>query len=301
MASISDVEAALVGLINGVIYPTGSPPSALGYPVKIYAGWPDPGTLETDMTETAGKPGAAHVSVYPLPSERNTTRYPSERVEKAAPVTTYTLTAQDQTITVGGAAPSTYVAQNLAAFVNGRPFVVQAQAGDAPAALAAALQAAIDASFPGSTLSGSTITLPPTARLGAVQVGSVGSTTREVGRQQKQFQISVWSSNPASRAQVADAFLPVLVDNYRLTLADGTFALLLYQGSREDDFTQKQRIYRRSLIFTVEFAITITEAAPQMVAGVVQATGGNGEDLVVDLTSLAGLLDLGDTIVTPLL
>lgn len=266
MASLSDVEQAMQALIYAQLYPNGAPPSAVAHPVKIYAGWPDPQTLDTDLVETAGLPVASHVSIYPLPAERNTTRYPADWVENSIPVATYGVAVVGQTITITGAAPNPYAAQNLAAWVNGTAYVVQATAGQTPADVAAALCYAMQADV-AATVSGAAITLPLGAAIGDVVVGVTGSASKEVRRQEKQFQIAVWTSNPTLRAQIADLFDPVLADTPRLTLADGTVARLLYHMTREDDFAQKQRIYRRSLIYAVEYATIRTQAAPQMVAG----------------------------------
>jgi hypothetical protein len=266
VASITDVENALVALISGVLYP-GAPPSILGYPVDIYAGWPDPATLDADMVETSpGIPTKAHVSVYPLPGERNTTRYPTTRTAGPLPDATYTLTASGQMVTVGGAAPGTYFVQNLAIFVNGTPYVYQATAAQTAAQIAAGLQALIVSGVSGTTVSGAVITLPATARIGALRIGVTAEVTREVRRQEKQVQISAWSSNPTSRAAIIDTFDPIFADTPFLTLADGSSARLTYHGSREDDFTQTQRVYRRSLIYLVEYPTTRTEVATEIVA-----------------------------------
>lgn len=269
MATISDVEAALEALIYTALYPNDAPPSVVGYPILIYAGWPDSATLDTDLVETApDTPAKAHVSIYPLPAERNTTRYSTDRkANTPLPVATYTLTPSGQTVTVSGAAPNPFAAQNVAVFVNGKPYVYAPTAGKTPAQVAAALQALIVADVAGTTVAGAVITLPATARIGALRVGITGSVSREVRRQEKQFQISVWSSSPISRAAVADTFDPILADTPFLALADGSSARLTFHGSREDDFSQKQRIYRRSLIYLVEFATTRTEAATQIVVG----------------------------------
>lgn len=297
MATISDVQDALATLITAQLYPAG-PSSVLGYPVKVYAGWPAPQQLDIDLAESppkSGKPIAAHVSIYPLPAERNTTRYPSRREEIAALPLTYSLTAAGQTVTVGGAAPSPYVAQNFAIYVNGTPYPAQALAGQTAADLAASLLAALQVDYPGATLAGSVITLPGGARIGDLRGGSTGATIREVRRQEKQFQIAVWSSNPLSRAAVADTFDPVLADTPYLTLADASMARLIYHGSREDDFTQKQRIYRRSLMFSVEYQTTITEKAAQLLYTSIEVIAGNGQSLLeLDFSDPAnsGLLPL---------
>jgi hypothetical protein len=68
MASISDVSNALVSLIAGICYPTGtSQPSIVGGPVKIYAGWPLPDALDADLPG-----GTSHVSVWALPGDKVT-------------------------------------------------------------------------------------------------------------------------------------------------------------------------------------------------------------------------------------
>jgi hypothetical protein len=279
MASVSDVENGLVALIGGVIYPTGQPPSVLGYPVKIYPGWPNSQDLDNDVVEVNGVPNAAHVSIYPLPNTRNTTRYHAHEQESPAPATTYTLTAAGAVITVGGAAPVTYVAQNLAAFLNGKPYVVQATAGQTAAQVAAALYAAVLADFPSATISGAAITVPATTRIGALRVGSTGSWFREVRRQERRFQISTWASSPASRAAVSDLFDPLLADTQRFTLPDGSVARLRYEAEREDDFVQKQRIYRRSLIYCVEYPTTLSGSAAQIVAQETDLSAADGTPL----------------------
>lgn len=267
MAGISDVENALTALISGAVYPNGSSPSQLGYPVKVYAGWPDPDTLNADMSETtAATPTAAHVSVYPLPGERNVTRYPQARREGPIASPTYTITALGQVVTLGGAAPSPYAVTNLAVVVDGFAYVYQATAGQTADQVAAGLFAALTADFPDASISGAQITLPDVARVWTPRIGRTAGVTREVRRQEKQFQVSVWTSHPDSRSALYDLFDPVLADTPFLTLADGQKARLIYKGAREDDFTQKQRIYRRSAIWCVEYATLVGETATQIIA-----------------------------------
>lgn len=280
MASVSDVQDALADIIVAALYPNSPASSVVGHPVKVYAGWPDSETLDADMVETNGKPVASHVSIYPLPAERNTTRYPVQRVEHAAPPVTYSLATSGQTVTVGGAPPNPYVPQNLGVFLNGIAYIAQATPGQTAPDVAALLLAQIQADYPAATLAGATITVPDNARITSVQTGSTGSTTREVRRQERQFQISVWSSNPSLRALIADAFDPIMADTPRVALADDTFAWLSYRGSREDDFTQKQRIYRRSLIWCVEYGTTRAETAAQMIAGTIEGLTDTGTVLL---------------------
>lgn len=295
MASLSDVENALVALIAAQIYPNGAPPagsSVVGCPVKIYAGWPDPQTLDVDLVETDGVPAACHVSVYPLPAERNTTRFSTDWEEGAIPAPTYGIAASGQTIAISGVAPDPYVAQNFAAYVNGTAYVVQTAAGQAASDVAASLCAEIQSDVPGATVSGAVITLPVSATLGAVRIGTTAEATKEVRRQSKQFQIAVWSSNPTLRALIGDTFDPVLADTPRLALADETVGQLTYHGTHDDDFTQKQRIYRRSLIYTIEYPTLRTMTAAQLIAPEVIVTDPFGNVIEAQRVATPGTLDL---------
>lgn len=269
MASISDVETALRNAVVATLYAVpGTPPSLLGYPIKVYAGWPDAGTLDVDLVETApDHPTAAHVSIYPMPTERNVTRYARDRKPGSLPSATYTLAVAGQVVTVGGAAPSTYFAQNLAIFINGAPYVVTATTGQTPAQLATALRALIVVDVPGTTVSGTQVTLPAGARIGALRVGVTAAVLREVRRQEKPVQIIISTSSPVSRAAISDLIDPVLAATDFLALSDGSMARLIYRSSREDDFAQKQRVYRRTLTYTAEYPTLLTESATQIVAG----------------------------------
>jgi hypothetical protein len=130
MATVSQVEDALATLITAALYPNGAPPSVLAYPVKIYPGWPDPATLDTDMVETA--PGRADRRArLGLPAARGPQHHaiPRRAGGDARAGQDLHADAAGQVITVGGAAPNPYVVQNLAAFVGGKPYVVGAAAG----------------------------------------------------------------------------------------------------------------------------------------------------------------------------
>ena len=75
MADISDVEAALVFKITGILYPNGtSQPSALpsAQAAEVFRGWPNSTSLATNLAANA-----VSISVYALPGHsRLTTRYP---------------------------------------------------------------------------------------------------------------------------------------------------------------------------------------------------------------------------------
>jgi hypothetical protein len=267
MADQSDVERAIVGAIDAVLYPngqSGTPPlTVVGAPARIYRGWPNGDVLDADL-----RAGVFNVSVVPRNgSERNTTRYPQRtQLAGALPAATYTLSQSGQTITVGGAAPSPYSQQNLVAFVNGTPVLVSATAGQTPAQLASALQAAIAAQVSGTSVSGAVITLPGWARIGALRVGVTVPTFTEVKRQEKEFQIAFWCPTPDLRDAASSAVDAALSGTPWLAADDGMAIRLIYRSSTIDDAPEKELLFRRDLIYLAEYPTIETGLAAQIVA-----------------------------------
>lgn len=262
MADITDVENALVSLIAQALYPNGTAqPSVAGIDCIAYAGWPTASRLDADLI--AGK---AHVSVFPTATERNTTRYPKEWKTQAVNAATLTLTVAGQTVTVGGAMPAPFTAHNLAILAGGKNYSYAVQASDTLASIATALAALLAVDFPGTTSTGAVITCPNAAHLTAAKVGTTGTSIRELRRQERVFQITVWADTPAHRDAVVQPVDVALADTQFLALADGTAARLIYKGSPITDNNQKAKLYRRDLMYTVEYATTQVETDTQIVA-----------------------------------
>lgn len=266
MADTADVENALVSAVDALLYPNGQvayqPNTVAGAPARIIRGWPSQVELDADLAN-----GIFWVSVFPRPNmERSANRYPPIEVDASAPPTTYTLTSTGAAITVGGAAPSPYVAQNLAAFLNGKPYVVQATTGQTAAQVAAALYAVLSGDFPAATINGAAITVPATTRIGPLRVGSTGSWFKEVGRQEKQYQIDFWCPSPDVRDAAVKAVDPALRALVRIALADGSRGNICYRGSNTFDGPQKSHLYRRALFYLVDFPTTLSGPAAQIVA-----------------------------------
>lgn len=299
MADSSDVEKALVALIAGIVYPDGvqtdPTQNILGVGCRVKRGWPDGAELDEDLRN-----GIVNITVYPRPNmERNTTRYRSVRKQKTLNTETYALVASGQTVTVTGSPPGAYFAQNLAVTINGYPYLYQATAGQTAAQVAAALVAAIQIDFPSASISGAVISLPATARLGQVIVGTTGTTIREVRRQEKHYQVAFWCPSPDLRDAAVSAIDPALSDTPFLTLADGGQARMIYSGSMSNDAPEKELLFRRDLFFSVEYAVTRTETATQIVAPTVIATDFSSEALFQAPAEPAaqssfGELDFGD-------
>ena len=264
MSDLSDVANSLLALCVSVLYPAGgsnkivaSP--TIGIPVRTYVGWPLKSQLDADLAAT---PPICHLSVYPRPQERNTTRYLSRYRELALNSATLTLSAAGQTVTIGGTIPAPTNVHNLAVFVNGAPYVYQAQPSDTLATIAVALAGLI----PGATASGPVVTVPSSAILGAVRVGVFGTSGRAVRNTQRVFQIGIWCATPAQRDLIAQAVDPVLAATPFIRMPDGSFGKLEYRGSPESDQFEKSMLYRRDLLYSVDYSTLQTVNVPQIVA-----------------------------------
>lgn len=263
MADVIDVQNALVALIAQTLYPNGtSQPSIVAAPCKVYPGWPTQSQLDADLIA-----GTHHVTVYPSPTERNTTRYPKAWQTLAITTPTLTLAVNGQQVTVGGAMPSpTFSAHNMALLVNGKNYTYAVQQTDTLASIATALAASVAVDFAGTTSAGAVITMPTAAHIQGAKVGTTGTSIREIRRQEKVFQITAWCNTPANRDAVVGPVDVALAATQFLTLADGTAARLIYKSTLVDDAKQKAKLYRRDLIYTVEYATTQTATNTQIVA-----------------------------------
>ncbi|TXD58865.1 hypothetical protein FUT88_13390 [Ralstonia sp. TCR112] len=272
MADLTDVSSALVLLIDGVLYPNGDAQSpASGVPAtRIYPGWPVPGQLDADLAA-----GIANVSVFNRPEARNTTRYQTVPQDMTVTAPTLTLTINGRTVTVGGTVAA---GVNTAVIVGTSAFTYQTVANDTLSTIAAALASQINAAYPGTTSSGAVITLPNTGPpINAARVGGSGQQMTEAGRVEQVFQITVWANTPDNRKAIAKLITPAIMATRFLTLADGTAARVILKGQRDDDVPQKELLFRRDIMVTVEYVETVVNTSTTVV-DIVQntAVGVNG-------------------------
>lgn len=89
--------------------------------------------------------------------------------------------------------------------------------------------------------------------------GTQGVSIREIRRQTRHFQITVWASCFDRRDPVAKAIDSALAAVTRLTLADGSQGVMTYVNSTQDDDRQKNGVYRRDMFYAVNYATTQIE------------------------------------------
>lgn len=265
MADLTDVQNALATLIEGAVYPNGTgAASAINADVRIFPGWPSPEDLDSDLL--AGK---VNVSIYSQAGvERNTSRFPREYQQQSGPVHTLTALVTNNVVGIGGSnagnAPAQWVTVAIGSVGHQKLYSYATTPGQALAAIATGLAALISADTPAAAV-GAVITIgtgePVTAK-----VGSTATFWRELVRQQRGFQITLWCGSPAQRTAIAKVINPVLAATDRLTLADGSSAHMIYGSSRESDEGTKSSIFRRDIFYLVEFATSDTDTGYEVTA-----------------------------------
>lgn len=259
MADMTDVADALVGIIAAAVYPNGTAqPPAGGVQAKIYQGWPEPGALKADLLLKI-----AHVSVFPSANVKITTRHSPEWQQLIAPAPTLTAIVAGTTVTLGG---TVTLPQAACLIADGQDFAYGLQVGDTLASIAAALAAQVNASRPASA-TGAVITIPGARHIDARVVAN-GTSAKEVAREQRVFQVSIWADCFDSREPLAKVITPVLADLTRLTMPDGTVATCEYAGSQQIDSEQMQGIFRRDINVSIDYGTIVTRIDNQV--GIVQ-------------------------------
>ena len=266
MADQSDVEQALVTLISAALYPLGeSAASTIGPTCRIYRGWPNAAALDTDLAA-----GRINVTVFPVQQlQRNTTRFPDQWQATPA-VPTLTVTTSGLSVTFAGSAVAGQLAGVLA---DNQGYVYRTQTGDTPAMVAASLAVALRANRI-AQLANATITIPNAGRLLARTVADT-SATQEVRRQEQGFRITAWCPSPATRDAVAIAIDPALAAITFIALPDGSAGRLRFASTTTFDQQEDAALYRRDLLYTVEYPTTLTALQPAMLFGDLDLNGNS--------------------------
>lgn len=277
MSDISDVQRALVQIIFDTVYPGVNfdvkntqwdskqtwdglaSQSITGTPIGVYSGWPPP---TVGLANVLGANGT-HVTVFPKAGERNTTRYQERGNVTVAPVTTLVMNVFGNTVQIGGTVSTP---QNLMMKVNGKQYVYAVRPNDTTLTIGNALAAMIAMDVPGTYAPGGSISVGPGGRIQATRVGGFGTVSREIRRQERIVQISIWTGTPALRDIIAAAVDVKLAGTHFFTLPDGFAARLIYKNSMTIDTFQKETLYRRDLDYSVEYATTTSEQAAQVIA-----------------------------------
>lgn len=258
MADQADVETALVGLVAAALYPSG--PNAASVPgpdCRIYRGWPNAAALDTDL-----RAGKVNVTVYPAPgSGRVSTRYTQEWVgTPGAP--SLTTQVAGVSVTFGGSVASGQVA---GVAIDGVAYAYRTQAGDNLALVAANLATLVRANRI-ALVSGATVMVPGAGEVLA-RVVADAPAQQEVRRQTQAFRVTCWCPTPQIRDAAAGAIDLAMAPLTFLDLADGSQGRVIYAGTMVFDQSQDALLYRRDLLYSLEYATVLTATQPTMLFG----------------------------------
>ena len=104
--------------------------------------------------------------------------------------------------------------------------------------------------------------------------GATGTAARELRRQTRVFAISVWAAGHDRRDAAAGAIDAGLAAIARLTLADGSVAVLRYVGATQIDGEQAAGLYRRDIAYSLDYATTRQQVLTAVATTVTDVTPG---------------------------
>lgn len=258
MADQSDVEEALAIATAAALYPQGSEESSVPGPdCRIYRGWPNSAALDTDLAA-----GRINVTVFPSgTTSRITTRF-AEQWLGSSELPTLIVSTDGMSVTFSGTADPGQIAGVL---VDGEGYAYRTKVGDTPQSVAANLAVKLrEVSI--VHLSDQTLTMTGASHV-AARVASDAPMQQEVRRQEQALRITCWCPTPTTRDATATAIDQALSRQRFLALADNTQGRLSYSGTTVFDQSQNARLYRRDLIYNVEFATIIAGRRPSMLFG----------------------------------
>lgn len=258
MADLADVETTFVRLASAVIYPDGpTSRSQVGVDCRIYRGWPSPAGLDADL-----KAGAVNVTVFPdVTSGQTLTRFTDTWQGRPVTPTLFGLVSED-TVTFSGTAS---VGQIAGVMLANQTFAYRTVEGDTPGSVAANLAAMIRETRI-VRLSGSSIVVPGAASP-VVRVVADSPVLREIRRQSHDIRFSFWCPTPSLRDIVAMAVDTALAGITFIELPDGSHGRIVYKNTVIFDQSQSAILYRRDLIYSVEYPTIVSASLPSMLFG----------------------------------
>ena len=275
MADISDLTAYLAGQAALAVYPNGSSqPSIAPVPtatatqnfanpadVRIFEGWPIPDQLDLDLAGKmlsgnppipVARPGGpvANVSIFPMQGTGvNVYQNLDKTYTIQPPSYGLTFSLGGDTLAVTG---QPMAGEYLTLVIDGA--VVCSQGGATTAQILAALATQAQSSgYPGATATATTLTIPFGHEL-VVRQGGTAILGKATHRQRQSIMVTVWAPNQATRTTLAKAIDNLIKQTIKVSMPDTSQAIVLYNRTNVIDEEQSKTIYRRDLIYDVEYA-----------------------------------------------
>lgn len=262
MADLSDVTAYLAQQAFAAIYPNGtSQPSVAGIDCRIYEGWPNPDQLDLDLAGKTlvgatnnvplARPGGmcANVSIFPLAGTGVTVYQVLDAtytITPPAPQLAWSLSGD--TLTASG----TPAAGEYLTVIADQAHVYSASAATL-AALLSNLASQAQTNYPSASATATTLTVPVEAYL-TVRQGAPALLGKVTHRQRQGIMVTVWAPTQAARSSLAKAIDGLIKQELRVTLADTSQAIVCYNRTYISDEGEVSTVYRRDLVYDVEYA-----------------------------------------------
>lgn len=269
MADLSDVTALLASLCAEACYPalngapagtvaSGNANSVTGACVSIREGWPIFKELIAEI-----EAGTTRVSIYPVPGATAQVYQILDKPYVQVPAAhNVTAAIADDAVTLTGA-PS--ASEYVSLVVDGRRAYSRIAADDPPTLQSIVDQLAADVGqdFPGVSASGGTIAIPG-ATLIEARIGAPAVLAQVTHRQRHSVMVTVWASTPDKRARVSEAIDVLLKSRLKAALPDTSECVFRYEKTNVTDEFEGVSIFRRDLIYGVEYATIETFAGFQV-------------------------------------
>lgn len=270
MADQADVEAALAAIAANGIYPDGSATeNILGTACKIYRGWPVAPVLDADLAA-----GMVHVSVSVTDAPiKNVTRYPPVWQTLTPALGTLRVDVQGVRASFAGSCSAGLLAGVL---VDGQAYPYAVQANDSAATVASNLAAILREAGWIVDYAGAALAVPQATHFSARVVAGAGSL-QEIRRQVQEFRVVSWCPSPALRDAIVPVLDAALMANGFIALNDGSFARMRFAAGLTTDASANASLYRRDLIYAVEYPTTMAQQTPAMLFGTMTAKVNNIE------------------------
>ena len=241
MATLDDVQNAMVDTITPALYPNGvMSPSIAGVDIFIYPGDPLKENLDADL-----KAGKIHVSIFAMKGmNRNTTRLPPESADYLIDSATILVTVSGNTVTLGGTVTT---GQAVMIIVAGTGYAYAALSNDTLNTIASALAAQI----PGASALNNVITITSSFDIQArVSVG--GSARKIVYSQESMFSVDIITPSQPLRETVSRV-IDLLFSSRYLLMPDNIAASIRRNTINEFNKYELALAFERQYIYKVEY------------------------------------------------
>jgi hypothetical protein len=269
MAALSDVEEGFVRFIaNGLGVTSYTPYSVVTSPTintdfRAYRGFPLDTQLNNDL-----KAGVSNISVFSSPElARNTTRFLRAMTPQIASQASATLTVSmtstpgvQSVITFSGTATPSEVI-GIGAVTSG--YAYRVQPSDTPTSVAAAFAA----NMPHATSSGPVLTIVTPHEV-SVAFSADFTMLTEVHRQIQTIRVSVWTPTTELRDLICATIDPAIMWQDRIIFPDNSISgPICAAGTFVDDVVGIEFMWRRDLLYDIEYATMYQQIVPPMVLG----------------------------------